>query len=143
MIRDATIDDLQELVDMLHDLHNESDYSRWAFDEEIMTADIAPYISRNDGACFIGNGGFIAGRLFKYPSSNTTACAEQYWYVKPEHRGGSLGIKLYRKLEAWALDRGCEDLVFEIGTGIDMEKVGNLLLKLGHRHVGGVYKKEM
>lgn len=46
---------------------------------------------------------------------------EQVWYVKPEHRGGSLAVRLKRAAEATLKQRGVYriDLALPYGTGVD------------------------
>jgi len=52
--------------------------------------------------------GAAAGSVSKHPWANLMWGSEDFWYVKKEERGTSIGIKLFNKLMKWFEDQGAK-----------------------------------
>ncbi|HTT35688.1 MAG TPA: GNAT family N-acetyltransferase [Thermoplasmata archaeon] len=51
------------------------------------------------------------------------------WYVEPAHRRRGIGRRLVRAAEAWAVERGCEEMASDADTE-------NVVSAAGHRALG-------
>jgi GNAT superfamily N-acetyltransferase len=56
-------------------------------------------------------------------------------YVTPEHRGRT-GMRLIKAFEAWAWDRGADEITLGISTEVDPERTAALYARLGYRRSG-------
>jgi len=63
------------------------------------------YIARNKGGKLVGA---VAGYTFHYHWISQLWGQEDFWYVKEEHRKGSIGIKLFNKLMEWFVKQECD-----------------------------------
>lgn len=55
------------------------------------------------------------------------------WYVEPEWRGRGLGALLIQAAEAWALERGCQQMASDAETGNTVGREAHR--RLGYREV--------
>lgn len=117
MIRFATPDDIAECVAMGAAFFDESGYSdETAFDADDTAATMQRLIESEDGALLVAE---IAGKIvgmagaLAYPhyfNTASKAAQELFWWVGPQYRGGSAGVRLLQALEAWAKALGCTTL---------------------------------
>jgi GNAT superfamily N-acetyltransferase len=73
-----------------------------------------------NGAGLVGVcGGLVA------PDTNTgqRRATELFWWLDPEHRRGSLALRLMRAFEEWAEAEGCEAVSFAFIHGTGREEV--------------------
>lgn len=62
-------------------------------------------------------------------------------YLKPEHRGGRLFLKLVRAFEAWAIQQGARQIVLGVSTGVHSEQTVNAYRRLGYQPAGNTCTK--
>lgn len=121
MIRRATASDIMEIVDHVEAL-------RLAIggpvqvDRAHTAQTLAALLSSPDGAVWVSPGGFIAGVLTQTIISPVPLVQELGWYATD-----GTGLRLLRRLEAWAQDRGAA--LIQLSTG----PVGPDLTRLGYR----------
>lgn len=87
--------------------------------------------------------GFLWGYVTSLPWSLTPIAFDNILYVKPEHRGTSIGVKLILAYEKWARDRDIKIACLSIASGITEERTGKLYEKLGYVKVGIQYRKQL
>jgi GNAT superfamily N-acetyltransferase len=80
--------------------------------------------------------GFIGGVSHKYFFSSRQRVSDLGFYVEPEYRGSRAAIKLAKALEAWAKEKGVEDIYLGQTTGIEVDKTRNFYERLGYKVVG-------
>lgn len=64
-------------------------------------------------------------------------------WVAPEWRGSSLGVRLIRAIEAWALEHAVDDLYLSQSTGIEVERTAAFYERLGYTLSGFISHKRM
>jgi len=85
----------------------------------------------------------IAAYLTDYIFCDEPVVNDDLLFVKASHRGGTVAIRMVRGLERWASARGAREVFLGVSTGIAVERTGRLYQRLGFRHVGGVYSKQL
>jgi len=113
MIRHATHDDIGACLEMGRAFFDESGFgAETTLDAETTAATLARLVDSADGVLLVvETDGLIgmAGAL-AYPhyfNADSLTAQELFWWVRPESRGGSAGVRLLQALEAWAMGRGC------------------------------------
>lgn len=77
----------------------------------------------------------IGGHVHRAPASKTLRASELAWYVQPEHRGGTLGIRLIKEFEAWAKSKGAKSLIMASFETSPTKEVGQMLARMGFRQL--------
>ena len=145
-IRSLEWADIPAVVDLAKQMHAESAFSRFEFDDSKMAAQLTmPLTHPNQQFCHVAvSDGEIVGALFGYVSEfifGPQLIASDYgWYVLPKARGTSAGVRLLKNFQRWAKDQGASEVSMGVSTDVHKDKTGKLFKKLGYKHVGGLYK---
>ena len=135
-IRQATLADVSALALMGAEFCESSPYGGYSvtdceasLTQIVMTGGVfvAEYGQEIIGAI----GGMLAPMWFA-PSGPKMA-VELFWWVKPEARGGSAGVKLIGVFEAWAKREGAASVVMSCLETIEPDKVSGMLNRLGFK----------
>lgn len=144
MVRRATVMDIDVLIEMGRGFLAYSAYGQSVpFDQDQMARGLCAvldagviFVAEKDGEIIGGIAGCMSALWF---SPSTKIATEMAWWMKPEHRGSKLAIKLLREFERWGKERGAShvvmsDLVIEGGTpaGQLFEKLGYVLVERSH-----------
>ena len=70
--------------------------------------------------------GVLAAMLVDDCFNGDTIANEHFWYVDPEHRRGSHGIKLFKKFIAWSEEVGAKRISMVHLASLNAEKLGKL-----------------
>lgn len=143
--RQMTEEDLDEVVELFREMHQESVYGE---DErfEYVAADMRDYVRdflaraprtlslvcEDDGICGI----LLADCCSLRFNSKVKSVREQMLYVRKDHRGGLKGPRLMSALAKWADFKGAREVLAGTSTGIDPDRVQRLWLKLGYKTLG-------
>lgn len=87
--------------------------------------------------------GTIGGIVYPDPNDGETVAGEMFWYVPPEKRAGSEGIRLFTEFEKTAKSQGAKRI-----TMIHLERnngkiLGAFYRKRGYRPIETHYIKEL
>lgn len=115
MLRAATLEDVDACLVMCRRFYEESGLTELPYDETAMRATLGHLIASDDGALIVdatpaGLSGMAAAIAYPAYFGQARMAQELFWWVDPKARGGLAGIRLLRKLEAWAKERGCASL---------------------------------
>lgn len=77
--------------------------------------------------------GVLAGFLAPQFMTGVLLAQEMFWYVKPEHRGGLTGIRMFNEFEKWAQEKKAFGIVMASLT--QGEGVAELYKKRGYVHI--------
>jgi hypothetical protein len=87
--------------------------------------------------------GMVIGAVGRYhPFSPDLISSAYLLYVDPAHRGSRAVVGLVKGFIAESRDRGAKDIVFGTSTGVEADRFGALMVRLGMKHVGGIYAME-
>lgn len=141
----VTPDRIDECIELGARMHAESAFSFLDYNRNKLREMVQFYIeSPNHFANMKLQNGEVVGMLFGYVSEyyfgrDKIAC-DILWYVAPEHRGSTIGVRLLKEFEEWARLKGVKEVCIGISTNVDTGKTGNMLERLNFNHVGGTYK---
>jgi len=134
------------VTDLCEEFHGLSYQRSVPFDWDIMVEWVSDRID-DDGSLVLGawSGsdlvGCVIGLTFVPPYSERVVAGDYIWYVRPEYRGGMVGVRLLRMFENWAVDAGAAQILTGATSGIKSERGAALLERLGFVPTGtSVYK---
>lgn len=142
MIRSATVDDLPAVMTMARQFVATTSYhSHIAIDPERLMALMGSLIADADKSLLVSEGpnglnGMIAMVVFEHPFSGVKTGTELCWWVNPDARG-SLGIRLLRSAQTWAVEQGVINMQM-IAPTPDVERIYQ---RLGFERVETLYQK--
>jgi hypothetical protein len=144
MIRTATIDDLDRLVQLAEVMHCESPrFAILKFDANVMRSTLASVIDAPRGFAQVFEvDGVVQGALLgvltgNFGSNDLTAC-DVAFFIAPEHRGGMAAVRLLMGYSTWATARGGKHVLLGLLTDVQTEKTARLCEVLGWRRAGVV-----
>lgn len=146
--RRAARDDVLCIFEMARDFHAESELNNIPFDDAVFARYLEGQIEDDMSCIFVAevngeNVGFIFGSIYQLYFSQTFAANSDIWYVRPEYRGGLIGVLLLRCFEKWAKENGARFLVNGSSSGISLERTHKLIERLGYESVGSEYRRDL
>ena len=148
-LRHATLDDIEAGIDLGRRMHEESEFAFLPFDADKVRrllhhiADnldrYCAYVVEHDD-CLVG---LLVGQVMEYFFCRERLSDDMLLFVEQNQRGSIAALKLMHAYLDWSRDQGVREARVAISTGIDTDKTGAFLERLGFRHVGGVYKHRM
>lgn len=144
MIREATIADIDRLVELGTQMHTESKYSIYNFDPIKVRFYIKTVIEHDHGMLFVyEKDGFVLGGVMgwieeQYFGHDKLLC-DLALFVESNKRGAMAGALLIKKFIEYGKEQGVAQIILSNSTGVDKDRVAKLYEKLGMEHVGFVY----
>lgn len=142
LIRRATARDAAVLVELGRAMAGESPtaYPPVEFEPSqrwLVNADMNP--ERMYAALAEPDIGFITGAIGPWSFSDRLRGACDLLFVRPEHRGGSAAVRLWRSFADWATANGAETLIAGSTTGVASERTARLFEAMGLPRVGSLH----
>jgi GNAT superfamily N-acetyltransferase len=117
LVRPATHEDVDACLPMARRFYDESGMADMiGFDSDSALMTLRHLIDDENAALFVACKGDerigMAGAL-AYPmyfNIRQKAAQEMFWWVSPEHRGGTAGVRLMQSMERWAASLGCQTM---------------------------------
>ncbi len=130
-------------------MHRESEFKAFDYDYGKLL-DLAERIKNNDdmyGECARNNTGdlvgMFVGSISEYYFGRDLIAADLLWYVHPDHRGGTVAVRLLKHFTQWGQNMGVKEICIGVSTGVQTERTGDLLDRLNFACVGGTYKRRV
>jgi len=144
MLREATLDDLDQLVELGRRMVGESPrFSLLEFDAQRLAAMLRAAIASPDAFTWVCDiDSQVVGCLFAvltphWMSSDLTAC-DLALFMLPEHRGTLAPARLLNAYAAWARASGAKHRLLGVMTGVNTDETVRLCERLGWRRAGVV-----
>lgn len=143
-VREATIDDIEEILRMVLAFKEASPFKDFEVDEEYFRYFINSMISSPVSSVFILEEEKAIGMLAATINDNhplmyqSKLAAELAWWVDPEHRGKS-SLKLFNAFEKWAVDKNCS---YVSVSSLD-DRIGGLYESLGYTKTEVSYMRKI
>ena len=144
MIREATLNDLDRLVELGTHMHAESRYSIFDFDPVKLRRYIQTFIEHDHGMIFVCEknevivGGVMGWIEEQYFGHDKLLC-DLALFVEPDKRGAMAGALLIKRFLEYGKEQGVAQIILTNSSGVDKERVAQLYAKLGMEHVGFVF----
>jgi len=140
------MDDVPTLIELGRVMHQESPRFRGMdYDEEKLMQLGANLV--NQGGIFLAEKdgkplGMILGMVTEHFFGHDLMACDLAVYVHPDHRGGTLAVRLIKKYEAWAFSMGAKVITMGVSTEVEADRTGQLYKRLGYRMTGVLAVKE-
>lgn len=155
MIRPATVEDIQVIVELGRAMHAESPrYRRLNYNPDKVASRVrnmvtgtlttpaagGAFVAVKDGKIIGMIGGYVAETFF----GDDTVASDFAFYITPsERRKGRAAVELVRAFEDWAIPQGVADIVPGVSTMIETQSTRRLFEKLGYEHYGEMMIKRV
>ena len=148
-IRDMRKEDIPDILLLLEAMTNEGVYSNYELNHG-RSQYVIEAILGQDGVftqCFVADGvvkGFFAGQVVTHEFVQCHVASDLGFYIDPEYRKGTWGIRLIKNFEAWCMseDVECDMIRLSVFAGVANERTGALLFNLGYADAGTLHGKE-
>ena len=145
-IRQGDTDDIMSLIMLGREMHKESPRFRdMDYDEDkLMHLGLG---LAEQGGIFIAEKddkpvGMVLGMVTEHFFGHDLMATDLAFYVHPDHRGGTLAVRMLKKFEAWAFSLGAKVISVGVSTEVGSERTGQLYERLGYRITGCLAVKE-
>jgi GNAT superfamily N-acetyltransferase len=145
IIRKATIDDIQDIIEMAKSFHRESDARKYTLTNERIKELTTLIISTGLGILAVKDGeaiGMMGAMLQKNVFFDELMAGDYLIYVKPEYRGTEAAQLMVDYYISWAKSYGATCIGIDIESGINDERAINFYNKMGFRVTGYHMKLE-
>lgn len=141
-IRQATADDVEDIVTLGGTMHAESHFSFALYDADKVRGLVSSMVidtlsctlvARDESGDLVG---IMLGALCESWFCDAFYASDFALYVMPDKRGGSTGARLVRSFVEWAQTHGCDFADININTGITSDKTAALFARLGAKRAG-------
>lgn len=135
------MDDFMDVMEMTVNFIKESPYSNVPIDESKVADVVVGFMtSPNEKTVILAVDektneavGLISGCISEHLFNRERTAFEVTWWVKPEHRGAKVSLKLFGALEYWARKMGCSYIQFGAAQGTEYsDKVAKLYVRNGY-----------
>jgi GNAT superfamily N-acetyltransferase len=141
-----TLEAAQEIIRMGEDLKNESRFADHPYNpagvQKVLEATV-----RMPSKFFVAYDDKFRGLILMGISQHyfsTYTCASDFaFFVKPEHRGGTLAVRLLKEAEKWAKKNGAHEMTILHNTGINTDSVCRFFNGIDYETKGHIFSKEL
>ena len=145
-IRQGDMDDVPTLIGLGRMMHMESPRFRGMdYNEEKLiqlganlVAQGGIFLAEKDGKAI----GMMLGMVTEHFFGHDLMACDLAVYVHPDHRGGTLAVRLIKKFEAWAFSMGAKVIHVGVSTEVNADRTGELYKRLGYRMTGTLAVKD-
>ena len=146
-ISPPVLGDVLALVEVGRRFHLESRFSRLPYDAERVSQRFRRMIEQPLSTTFFVAAkhtsgavhGLMIGSVDEYFFCRERVASSIFLLVDPRHRGGLAAIKMVMAFRAWAHARTATELYIGVASGVQMQRTGRFLSKLGLQLSGGNY----
>ena len=151
MIRQATLEDIPEMVRMGQAFYDYADFGNrgLAVDHKAFGELLANLMQMKESVLLVAEdkgqlvgaiGGMMAPWILNYSQQLLT---ELWWWVMPEHQKGGIGIKLIEAFQAEGKARGASHVIMVTLAGDKEGKLMSVYSKMGFNHLEHHFIKEL
>lgn len=148
-IREITQGDVQTVLELAKDMHKESWFAAYDFDEA-KAASIweRKQLFPNDWCLLLAEDndqiiGVFVGFIVEHFFGRDRLSSDLILYVDPAHRGGTAAMRLVKAYEEWARNAGVKEIQLGIATNVHVDRTARLFEKLGFGDRAVMYRKRV
>lgn len=139
--------DITTLVELGHLCHLESRFARLPYDAARVAQRLTYMIDKPLTTTFFvaahhASGavhGLMIGSVDEYFFCRERVASSIFLLVHPQHRGGLAAIKMVMAFRAWAHARAAAEVYIGVASGVQMQRTGRFLSRVGLQLSGGNY----
>jgi GNAT superfamily N-acetyltransferase len=145
-IRRATLEDLPAIVAMAARFRGTTAYAGLV-DENLEQLEQLARFLIEFGVVFVAEKfgrvlvGMLGATLVTHPIGGERIASEVAWWVEPEYRGGTAGVRLLEAAETWATTQGARR--FQMIAPTANARVGELYRRRGYCEVETTWQREL
>lgn len=146
IIREATIQDVENIEPMLHEMHSTTSYSSTHYDKYKVLHSLFKFIEAEQVCVFVAESegelvGLFMGIVDAHWWGDTLTSSDLLLYVPPEHRKKGFAGPLINKYIQWSLNLGVpsESISLGITTDVDVERTSKFYESVGFRKSGVIF----
>lgn len=142
------LNEIEAAIDLGEIMHAESEFRRIPYDREKLRDLTASIIQDDDKfAAVCEKDGRLIGMFLgvecEFYFSRARGAFDWLWFVTPEERGTTAGLRLLKAFHDWAKARGCVEVRIGVSTGVDLDANHRIMERLGFQHMGGNWRLEV
>jgi GNAT superfamily N-acetyltransferase len=148
-IRLMTADDVDYVVALGIEMHEESRYNKFPLDIykcKMLMYEVVDNPKQYCGYVYVYDGkieGAIVGYVNEFYFGNELIAQDLGLFVRKNRRGCMAAVNLVKMYEAWAKENHADEIQLGLTTGVDHDRTSKLYEKLGFKASGTVFKKEI
>ena len=146
MIREATIDDIPDLIRMGIVMCQESPtFSRYKPDYKRQYAMFLDFITDDDGLVLIAEDAtaMFVGHVDQMLWFEDVVASEELLFVMPEQRKTARGVRMVEMFEAWAREKGANEVHVGIMVKHHVAETTRFYERLGYEYRGTLFEKRL
>src|SRR3989304_1594017 len=139
MIREITLPELSLCLEMAQSFFKEDIFIKtW---ESIYSFDMG----KIHGAFYNDKQlcGCIGGIVYPDPNTGDLLATEMFWYVMPEFRKGTVGLRLLDCFENWAKQKKADKIIMVHLSNLQSDRISTLYKRKGYTPIETHYIKEV
>ena len=145
MLRDATLDDIPDLILLGERMHNESIYACLRYSPSKVAETFSRLIDSERGLFLVAERagaivGFVTASAGEPYFSDEIMVTEHLVYMTPENRGTITAVRLLMAFVQWAKRFEPKLITAGITTGVTMRESAELYQRIGFDLMGYVFK---
>lgn len=141
-IRNATHEDVEFMAYVGKEMHQESQYHKYPYDEQQVRDFLHYLIDKPEGILLVAVDnndvpfGAFAGDIVQHWFGQTMQYFDLFTFVRPSSRGGIAAFKLLQEYVRQAKEKGADEIFIANCTGVQPEKVRELFEAIGFKQQG-------
>lgn len=76
-----------------------------------------------------------------FMNANAKVWQEIIYYIRPEKRAGTIGLRLFKEMERYAKEKGCSHVLMAHLANMNCEKMAHLYTRQGYKEMERQYLK--
>ena len=153
MIRDMTITDIKQVMDLIREMHEDGVLSKWSLNParaDYILHRLLAYKNQGENVFLEVLEldekvvGFFAGEAITNEWVDCTMAVDLGFYITPEYRKGTYGVRMIRNFEKWSASVAkCDLMRVAVFAGVANDRTAALLDRIGFSRAGTLHNKEL
>ena len=146
-VRRATERDVVQMTWLFEVMHSETRFGAFDYDQVTTASFILAvvndptqfaHIAEHDGDVY----GVLLGYVVTLPFGRDRVAYDTWFYVRPDKRGGLAAKTLVSRFRAWAGEQGARKVAIGVSSGVNDERAGIFLQRIGFERVATCYERD-
>lgn len=118
------------------------------FDEDHFLTSYCNLLQSGIAAVWVGHeeqevAGIIGGIVTQCPFTGDVVAIESFWFVREKFRKDSLGVRLLKLFEEWAVEMGADRICLSCMNQVNPDRMGEFYVKRGYALLEHAYVRRI